>query len=135
MGLGLFVQSTILINHPTYDLPRWQGTLFSIAAILITYLGNVLLARVTARSYRFLAALVIVGYLAYVIPIWVGAPRSSARQVFLEFQNSGGWSSLALSIFVGQLSPVIMLLGQDNVAHMSEEVTSMRIPKPVPVRS
>lgn len=116
VGAGLFVQSLILINHPDYALPSWQGTLYSIAAILIAYLGNVWLARLTATAYRVLALLVVLGYLAYIIPIWVRAPRASAAQVFTEFENSGGWSSMALAVFVGQLSPIIMLLGQDNVS-------------------
>lgn len=45
-------------------------------------------------------------YLAYIIPQWVSAPRASHSQVWLEFENNGGWSNMELAVHVGQLAGI-----------------------------
>lgn len=63
------------------------------------------------------------GFLAIVICMWVLAPKASARAVFTEFTNEGGWSTTGLSLMVGQISAVYACICSDAAAHMSEETT------------
>lgn len=53
---------------------------------------------------------------------WISAERATHSQVWYEFENSGGWSSLSLAILVGSLTGISNQVGVDTAAHMSEEV-------------
>lgn len=53
---------------------------------------------------------------------WVSAPKATHSQVWLEFENNGGWNSLTLSIFIGALTGASAQTGIDTAAHMAEEV-------------
>lgn len=70
-------------------------------------------------------------YLAYIVPIWVNAPRATHAQVWTGFTNEGGWNSMALSVLIGQLTGISQQVGIDTAAHMSEEVqhASSSVPK------
>lgn len=46
----------------------------------------------------------IFGFFAVLIPLWVLAPKAPAKQVFTEFSNFGGWSSIGTACLVGQLT-------------------------------
>ena len=63
--------------------------------------------------------------------LWALGPRNSADQVFLEFTNLGGWSSIGLSVMVGQISAIWALICSDSAVHMGEETTeaSLTVPR------
>lgn len=44
-----------------------------------------------------------------------------------NFRSAGGWSSLPLSVMVGQVSSIFAVLGSDGVVHLSEEVEAAAI--------
>lgn len=54
----------------------------------------------------------IVFFLVVIIVLWALAPRQSASVVFTEFTNEGGWSSIGLSVMVGQITAIYSLLGE-----------------------
>lgn len=58
----------------------------------------------------------ILGFFAYIVPIWVNAPTASHREVWLTFENFGGWSSLGLAALVGQLTGISGFAGLDAVS-------------------
>jgi choline transport protein len=58
----------------------------------------------------------ILGFFAYLVPIWVNAPTASHREVWLSFENFGGWSSLGLAALVGQLTGISGFSGLDAVS-------------------
>ncbi|KAI4246429.1 MAG: hypothetical protein L6R42_009911 [Xanthoria sp. 1 TBL-2021] len=71
----------------------------------------------------------IIGWLVIVVTLWALAPRQSASVVFTQFTNEGGWSTMGLSLMVGQISAIFgstlrerFLPGSDATAHMAEEV-------------
>lgn len=53
---------------------------------------------------------------------WVLAPRNAASVVFTHFTDAGGWSSMGLSLMVGQISAIYACICSDAAAHMSEEI-------------
>ena len=67
---------------------------------------------------RLVLIIHLLGFFAIVITLWILAPRNSAKAVFTEFSNAGGWSSTGLSVMVGMLSPIYALLGVDSAVHM-----------------
>ncbi|KAK5167440.1 uncharacterized protein LTR77_007139 [Saxophila tyrrhenica] len=119
---GSLVQTIILVNNDSYAFPAYQGTLLAIAMVIVAYVMNIYAAKVLPYWQNIFFALHIIAYFAYIVPIWVNAPVATHRQVWGEFSNTGGWSSMGLAIMVGQLTGISEQVGIDTTAHMSEEV-------------
>jgi choline transport protein len=54
--------------------------------------------------------------------MWVKTLVATHSQVCNNFSTSGGWSSVGLSVMIGQLSGIGQQTGIDTASHMSEEV-------------
>ncbi|TKX18668.1 amino acid permease-16 [Elsinoe australis] len=131
---GSLIQTMILINNEDYAFPAWHGTLLAMATMAVAYTANVYGARALPYWQNAVFAIHVAAYFGYIVPIWTsGAPRASHAQVWTEFQNEGGWSSITLAILIGQLSGIGNQTGVDTAAHMSEEVkdASATIPKAI----
>jgi choline transport protein len=113
--VGTLVQSIISINKPSYTFPPWQATLLVTGAVCIAFIGNVFGSKILPHWQNAVFAIHIMAYFAFIIPIWVNAPRASSQQVWTGFSNSGGWSSLGLSVMTGQLSGIYTQVGIDTV--------------------
>ena len=83
--------------------------LASAAVLAVLWLLGLIAFHVTAFAIHIMA------YFAFIIPIWVNAPRASSQQVWTDFSNSGGWSNLGLSVMIGQLSGIYTQVGIDTV--------------------
>ena len=83
---------------------------------------NILLSRFIPRVQTLFFVLHILAFFAVMIPICINAPKATAKQVFTEFDNRGGWSSTGFAVLAGQLSAIYMMGGTDSAAHLSEEV-------------
>jgi choline transport protein len=120
---GMEIQALIILNHEnSYTQQPWHGTFIVIAVAVICGIFNTYLARKLPLVEGTVLILHIVGFFAIMIPLWVLAPRSSAKTVFTEFKNEGGWSNTGLSCLVGIIGPTVSLLGSDAATHMSEEL-------------
>lgn len=119
---GTIIQALIIINYPDYEPQRWQGTLLVFAMVLLLYIINVFASDLWARVQNGLLILHVLAFLAVIITLWVMAPHQSAKAVFTDFSNFGGWSSTGLALMVGQITAIYSLLGSDATAHMAEEV-------------
>ncbi|KAK5133187.1 hypothetical protein LTR08_008123 [Meristemomyces frigidus] len=121
--VGSLIQTMILINDESYGFPSWQGTLLAFMAVLMSYIGVVYGARVLPYWQNAVFVVHVLAYLGYIIPVWVSSPTATHKQVWTEFSNQGGWSSMGLSVLVGQLAGISTQCGGiDTAAHMSEEV-------------
>ena len=98
--------------------------MFVIACILIVGAINIFGSKLIPRLQNLIFALHIMAYICFIVPIWVNAPKASAKQVFTEFSNTGGWSSMGFAVLAGQLSGIYTQVGVDTAAHVSEEVKS-----------
>lgn len=112
---GTLLQVVILENNPNYAFPAWQGSLFVIACILLVGLINVFGAKLIPKLQNLIFALHVMAYVAFIVPIWVNAPKATAKQVFASFENRGGWSTLGLGVLAGQLSGIYTQVGVDTV--------------------
>lgn len=75
--------------------------------------------------------LFILGFFGVLIPLWVLAPMSPAKEVFTHFNNFGGWPSVGVACIIGQIAPVGAFVGMDSPVHMAEEVqnASLTVPR------
>ncbi|KAK0511157.1 hypothetical protein JMJ35_006709 [Cladonia borealis] len=119
---GTIIQGLIILNVPTYVFERWQGTMLVIAITAFAIVFNTFLAKKLPMVEGLILIIHIVGLFAIVIPLWVLAPRNTAKAVFTEFSNGGGWSSTGTSVMVGLSTSIVSMLGFDCGVHMSEEI-------------
>lgn len=119
---GTVIQGLIFENHASYTAPNWQGTLLVIANISILVIFNIWGSRIIPLLQNGLLAFHVIVLVGVVVPLWVLAPHASTTDVFATFYNGGQWSSIGLSLFVGQISAIWGCIGSDAAAHMAEEV-------------
>lgn len=113
--VGTLIQSIISINIPTYSFPAWHATLLVIGAVGVAFAGNVLGSKVLPHWQNAVFAIHVMAYFAFIIPIWVNAPRIPSKQVWTGFEDGGNWSSISLSVLAGQLSGIYTQVGVDTV--------------------
>jgi choline transport protein len=112
---GTQIQTIILLMDDNYAFPAWHGTLLAFAAILVSYVINVYGVRSLPYWQIPVFAIGTMAYFAYMVPVWISAPRASHTEVWTGFSNTGGWSSMTLAVLVGQLSGISMQTGVDTV--------------------
>ncbi|KAL8718986.1 MAG: hypothetical protein Q9225_003944 [Loekoesia sp. 1 TL-2023] len=112
-------------------LRRWHGSLIAIALVFFSLFLNTVLAQNLPSIEGVILVLHFLGFIAILVPLWVLAPKSSARDVFTTFNDGGDWRSTGLAVLIGILSPQLSLIGPDAAVHMSEEVrnASKTIPR------
>lgn len=113
------IQGLIVLYHEEYRPYTWRLTLIVIAITAVCGIFNTFLARKLPLVEGSVLILHILGFFAIMVPLWILAERSPAKQVFTTFENNG-WSSQGLSVLVGVISPTVSLIGSDAAAHMSE---------------
>ncbi|KAK4495356.1 hypothetical protein PRZ48_013687 [Zasmidium cellare] len=119
---GTIIQGLIVLNNPGYVFESWHGTLLVIAVATFAIIFNTVLAKRLPLVEGLLLVLHVLGLFAIIITLWVLAPTASAKDVFGELTNAGGWNSEGTSFMVGLLSPMASMIGFDCAVHMSEEV-------------
>ncbi len=123
---GTIVQALLVVNYPDYTPQPWQGTLFVFAMVLILFLVNIWGAPLWALIQNGLMVLHILFFLVVIIVLWVMAPHQSAKAVFTGFSNEGGWSSMGLSLMVGQITAIYSLLGKCVLSLLCALLTKFR---------
>lgn len=108
--IGTVTQSLIAMNRPTYEKQGWQGTLFVIAVALLVGSVNIFGARALPLLQNVLLVSHVFAFIAIVIVFWVLCRVQSADAVFTEFANFGGWSSVGLSLMIGQINAVYVAI-------------------------
>ncbi|KAJ5579983.1 GABA permease [Penicillium hispanicum] len=120
---GTIIQGLISVRDPAYEPQNWQGTLFVFAMVLVIYIFNVYAADLMPVLNNLLMILHVLSWAVILIVLWAMAPHRTAKAVFVTaWQNDGGWSTMGLSVMIGQISAIYGSLSSDATAHMSEEV-------------
>ncbi|THW48713.1 amino acid transporter [Aureobasidium pullulans] len=121
--LAYQVEGLVLINNPDADLGAlWQIGLLLFAFLFVTFGFNIFLSHKLPLAEGIILVLHVLAFFAYLIVFWVMADVGSAKNVFTEFSNGGGWSSQGVSCLVGLVTPIWCFIGPDAGAHMSEEL-------------
>lgn len=85
--VGTLIQSIISINIPTYAFPAWHATLLVIGAVGVAFIGNVYGSKILPYWQNAVFAIHVMAYFAFIIPIWVNAPRATSKQVWTGFEG------------------------------------------------
>ena len=118
---GTIIQGLISVRDPSYEPQRWQGTLFVFAMVLVIYIANVYGSDLMPVLNNLLMVFHVVFWAVVLIVLWAMAPHRSAEAVFVTgWENFGGWSTMGLSVMIGQISAIYGSLSSDATAHMSE---------------
>lgn len=120
--VGTLIQACAIVQYPDYAPTNWQGTLMVIAVTLLVWALNIWGAKLMPIFQNAMLIVHVFGFLAIIIVFWVLSPRASAEVTFTKFTNNGGWSSMGLSLMVGQISAIYACICSDAAAHMSEEI-------------
>lgn len=121
---GTLIQGLFVLNDDagTYTYERWHGTLLYSAVILSAIFVNIFGIKILPHLESFILLLHIGLWFLLLIPMVCLAPRHSAKWVFTDFENLGGWSSNGVSWCVGLLTSAFPFTGFDGAWHMSEEI-------------
>jgi Amino acid permease len=114
--VGVIIQGIIIINNPSYQPERWQGTLFVYAVTILTTIINIWGAKYLPRMEIIFVVCHVLFFFPVLITLLVMAPmKQSAGDVFLNFTDDGGnWPSRGLDVMVGQVAASFILLGEHS---------------------
>ncbi|TKA55667.1 hypothetical protein B0A55_11956, partial [Friedmanniomyces simplex] len=99
----------------------WHQSLLMIGIGIIGTLMNTFGAKRLPMLEGIVFVLHVFGWFAVIIPLWVLAPKASSTEVFSNFSNFGGWSTIGTACFVGSITATGSFAGSDAAAHLSEE--------------
>ncbi|WPH04602.1 GABA-specific permease [Acrodontium crateriforme] len=114
--------SLVSIANPDYHHETWHNTLLTIAVGIFAILFNTFGAKHLPFLEGCVLFLYFAGFIAVVVPLWSFPQRATAHEVFTDFSNLGGWSSIGAAVVLGQTATASALIGLDSAAHMAEEV-------------
>lgn len=125
------LQALAVVATGTYVPEAWHLVLMTILICSFAILFNIFLARKLPGIEAAVFTLYILGFIAFFIVLLAMGSRSSAEEIFTNFQDNAGWGSIGTACFVGVSGPVITLIGADSAVHLAEELkdASRSLPK------
>ncbi|KAK5115488.1 hypothetical protein LTR62_001147 [Meristemomyces frigidus] len=126
---GTQIQAMVNVLQPNVVMESWKITLIMFAIIAITIVFNTYGASILPTLE--IASLIghIAGFVFVLIALLVMCPKNSAYDVFVHFEQNGGWSP-GPAYLVSQVTIIYCNLGSDSVVHISEEVEDASIVVP-----
>lgn len=113
---GSIILALIQINHPNFSSTNWQESLLIFAMVIVLFVANVFGARIMPLVQDFAMVFHVVLFLTIVVVLWALAPHNSATKVFTHFINEGGWSSMGVSLMIGQITAIYVCQGKSASA-------------------
>jgi choline transport protein len=120
---GTQIIALVALANDDYELKRWHIflllELLNLATLCMVVFGNKLIPMVNkVTMWWFLASFFVCS-----ISVLAMAPsHRSAAEVFTEFTNSTGWSSIGMAFISGIINPAFGIAVLDATTHISEEV-------------
>jgi len=128
---GSAIQGFAVVANSSYVPQTWQLVLLTILVCSFAILFNIFLARRLPGIEAAVFTIYGLSFVAFFIVLLAMGPRSSAKEIFTDFQDNAGWGSIGTACFVGISGPVITLIGSDSSVHMAEELkdAASQLPK------
>jgi choline transport protein len=125
------IQSFAIVASPSYVPRTWHIALLTILICSCAILFNVFLARKLPGIEAAVFTIYILAFVAFFTVFLGMGSRSTAKELFMNFQDNAGWGSVGAACFVGVSAPVITLIGSDSAVHLAEELkdASRQLPK------
>jgi choline transport protein len=121
---GTLMQGVAVLTRPNYVPQSWHPTMYFWAVVAFAVGINVVGRNVLPKFEGLILVVHILGFFAILIPLVTLSDIGSAKDVFTQFMNQGGWSSQGLSFFVGLIGSVFAFVGGDAAVHVSQPVLS-----------
>ncbi|KAJ6087399.1 hypothetical protein N7467_006313 [Penicillium canescens] len=121
---GKMIQGAAIVGNNLYNALPWEGTLIVWGSLSLALVVNLLGGNLLPRIEAIILVVHILGFFGIIIPLIYMADHNTKEQVFLSFQNGGGFATQGLSWFVGMTSCAFAFAGGDAAVHMSEEVAN-----------
>ena len=111
--VGEVILGMITINDPSFVPQKWQATLLIIATVLALAAFNFLAGKRLADAENVFFAFHLLAFLPVIVTLLALTPeKQTAKAVFTQFTDNGaGWSSMGLTVMVGQVSCIFVVLG------------------------
>ena len=111
--MGEVILGIIAINDQSFVPQRWHATLLIIATVLALAGFNFLAGKWLADAENYFFAFHILAFLPVIVTLLAMTPeKQTAKAVFTQFTDNGaGWSSMSLTVMVGQVSCIFVVLG------------------------
>ncbi|KAE8551248.1 hypothetical protein EYB25_007484 [Talaromyces marneffei] len=119
---GQMIRSLAILGNQLYNALPWQDTLIIWATLSLSLTVNLIGGKLLPRIQVVVLVLHILGFFAIMITLVYMAEPNTAKEVLTTFQNGGGFSTQALSWFVGMTGSAFGFAGGDGVVHMAEEI-------------
>ncbi|KAL4738369.1 amino acid/polyamine transporter I [Aspergillus similis] len=117
------LQGVIVLNHESYGMDRWQGSLIYWALIALAAAINIWGSRLLSLVESVSLLIHVSAFIAIFTILWVCSPdKHSAEFVFTTFLDNSGWSSDGVAWSIGMLSSCYVLTGYDGAIHLGEEM-------------
>ena len=124
------LQGLFVLNDQNYVFQRWHGTLLYFAIIFLAVIVNIFLIKFLPYLETIILILHVGLFFALLVPLVYLAPQHSARFVFTDFENLGGWSLGGVAWCVGLITSAFPFTGYDGACHMSEEIEHAEVVVP-----
>ena len=108
------IQVMINVTRPDYAFTNWQYTLACLAFIASTIFFNTWAAKALPLLEAGALWIHLFGFLVVIIPLWVLAPKNSAKDVFTSFVNESGYSNMGTAVLLNQVYSLYCILGSDT---------------------
>ena len=130
VGASILVGFAVVAND-SYVPQNWHIVTLTILICSFAIIFNVFLARKLPGIEATVFLMYILTFVAVFIVFIAMGPRSSAKEIFTDFQDNAGWGSIGTACFAGVSGPVITLIGSDSAVHLAEELkdASRQLPK------
>lgn len=110
----------VIVAYPEYKFLGWQTALIAWALLAVAFVCNTVIFRKLPLIEGLFFMLHIFGFLAFLVVLWVMAPRGDSS-VLTTF-STNGWSSPGLASLVGLNAAVGNVIGADSSVHLAEEL-------------
>ena len=117
------IQGLMILNLENYEPLRWHGTMLYWMVLLIAVLVNILSIRVFPHIETAAFVFHICFFFTLLVPLVYLSPRSTARFVFADFENTGGWNNNGVSWCLGLLTTAWCYVGE-SLQHVGAAVLS-----------
>ncbi|KAA6408426.1 MAG: amino acid transporter [Lasallia pustulata] len=111
-----------VVSNDSYVPHNWHIVTLTVLICSFAIVFNVFLARKLPGIEAAVFTMYILAFVAFFVVFLALGPRSSAKEIFTDFQDNAGWGSIGTACFVGVSAPVITLIGSDSAVHLAEEL-------------
>lgn len=125
------VQGFAVVASTSYVPKSWHVAVLTVAICSSAIIFNVFLAKKLPGIEGAVFVFFALAFVSFFVVLLALGPRSSAKEIFTDFQDNAGWGSIGTACFVGISGPVIMVLGSDSAVHLAEELkdASKQLPR------